>query len=261
MNFQTDVIERSETTAVLVDFWAPWCGPCRVLGPVLDDLAQEAGDRWTLVKVNTDEHPELMQEYGIRGIPAVKLFVAGNVVGEFTGALPKAQIKRWLAEYLPDPRLTQLEALTAHVEAGFDGALDQLEAFVAAHPDLTAAQLTLAQALIVRDPARADALTRNLPLDRTDVERVEDIRTLVRLVQHDTSTDGQPVAAKLALAQDALGDGEDELAIKALIDAVVIDRSYAGDLPRLAILALFRLLGREHSLVKTYRRAFEMALY
>lgn len=99
--FQTQVVDKSHDKPVVVDFWAPWCGPCRALGPTIERLARESGGAWRLVKINTDAHPELMQRWGIRGIPAVKLFARGEVVAEFTGALPEPQLRRWLSEHLP----------------------------------------------------------------------------------------------------------------------------------------------------------------
>lgn len=102
IDFQSDVIEASKTTPVLVDFWAEWCGPCVQLSPTLEKLAEEAGDSWTLLKVNTESQPELAAEYGIRSIPNVKLFVNGEISGEFVGALPEEEIKRWLESNIPD---------------------------------------------------------------------------------------------------------------------------------------------------------------
>ena len=102
IDFQSDVIGASKTTPVLVDFWAEWCGPCVQLSPTLEKLAEEAGDSWTLLKVNTESQPELAAEYGIRSIPNVKLFVNGEISGEFVGALPEEEIKRWLESNIPD---------------------------------------------------------------------------------------------------------------------------------------------------------------
>lgn len=99
--FQEAVIEASHRKPVLVDFWAPWCGPCRVLGPTLKKLAKESNGAWRLVKINTDSFQELSRQYRIQSIPAVKLFYQGKVIAEFVGALPETSVRRWLDEHLP----------------------------------------------------------------------------------------------------------------------------------------------------------------
>jgi putative thioredoxin len=105
-DFQKDVIEESQRRPVLVDFWAPWCGPCRMLGPTLEKLA-EGQEVFRLVKVNTDVNQQVAMEYGIRGIPAVKLFHRGHVVDDFMGALPEFYVKQWLDHHLQ--RLSEAE--------------------------------------------------------------------------------------------------------------------------------------------------------
>lgn len=100
-NFETEVIEASKTTPILVDFWAAWCFPCRMLAPTLEKVAGENEGRWKLAKVNTDENPQLAMRYGIRGIPTVKLFWGGQVINEFVGVLPEHALKSWLDSALP----------------------------------------------------------------------------------------------------------------------------------------------------------------
>lgn len=130
-NFQADVLEKSKTVSVLVDFWAEWCGPCRMIGPVLDKLERDYGGKFILAKVNTDEESELAQHFRISGIPAVKLIQDGKVKDEFTGALPEAQVRAFLNRHIKQEVSPPVEG-----EAALEAAQGILE--LPGEPDETA---------------------------------------------------------------------------------------------------------------------------
>src|SRR6266540_3025081 len=117
-NFQEQVLDASKEQPVLVDFWAPWCGPCRQLGPILEKLADEDHAGFLLAKLNTDEDPATSARYNIRSIPAVMLFQDGEVKDEFIGALPEAQVRRWLENALPNETKERVQQAQTLVDAG-----------------------------------------------------------------------------------------------------------------------------------------------
>jgi len=259
MDFHTRVIERSHTKPVVVDFWAPWCGPCRVLGPTIEQLAEEQRDRWELVKVNTEEELEVAQQYRIQSIPNVKLFHRGEVIAEFAGALPRTAIQQWLDEHLPDERKEDLEQLLTRVQSGDAQALEQLLGFVKENPDLPEARLALAQHLVFNRPDEAEAWVADIQLGDKLGEAAEDVRLLADFLRH--SADETTAGQHLTKAQEALRKADMASAVQAVIDATTADKSYAGELPRKVAVALFRSLGPDHPVTRDYRWKFDMALY
>lgn len=260
LDFAHDVIEASHERPVLVDFWAAWCGPCRVLGPVLDRLADET-DRWTLVKVDTDAHPDISAQFGIRGIPAVKLFVDGQVAAEFTGALPEPAVRQWLDEHLPTAAKKILGEAGSLLAAGnADAARPLFEAVLAEEPEglnADVARFHLARLLVFDDPGRAVDLARNL-----GQPEAEGVRTLAEILQRDPADLPEaPVRDRYAAALRALQDGDVDTALGGFIDVVQRDRSYEDDGARKACVALFQTLGEADPVVKKHRPIFNMSLY
>ena len=153
-NFDDVVLRASATRPVLVDFWAPWCAPCRALAPILDRLADEYVGRFTLAKLNTEDEPELSARYGVRSIPNCKLFIDGEVVDEFTGALPESALRDFLADALPSPAASLVGAAKALL-AGKDGvgALAKLDEAYALDPHDEDTLLTRIEVLLALNRA------------------------------------------------------------------------------------------------------------
>ena len=262
LDFQSDVIDRSHAVPVLVDFWAPWCGPCRILGPVLDELALEYAGRVELVKLDTDEQPEIAQAFGIRGIPAVKLFHRGAITAEFVGALGREEIRRWLDTYLPNQDVSRLDTLMASWPERGAQLTPELERFVAEHPDVPHGRLRLAQTLVARDPGRARELVGASPLDADLTELAEDLSNLAELAEAgELSRATERGASHLAEAGEAFAAHDLDRALARLVDAAMADKHYAHDLARRAAVALFHLLGQDHELTQKHQRRLAMAIH
>jgi len=253
IDFAKDVLERSYEKPVVVDFWASWCGPCRVLGPVIEQIAEEQKDRW-------EEYPEIAQEYQVMSIPNVKMFIKGQVFDEFMGALPRQAILKWLDECLPDERTKTLEEILAQLEEpGNEQTIAQLEDFVNNNPDIPKARVALARVLILTDAERAQELIADIQMDNPLFETASDVQQLVDFMSF--STDDSPPGQAVQQAQTALKADDMETVLQQIIKATTLDKSFGKDLPRKTAIAFFRILGSQHELTKKYRWRFDMALY
>ena len=133
-NFEEEVVEASMTQPVLIDFWAPWCGPCKALGPVLEKVEIAYGGRFKLVKIDSDQEQQLGEAFGIRSIPSCILMMNGQPVDAFTGALPESQIKAFLDKHLPPAEEEAPESPAEDTDISPEAALDKLQHAVATDP-------------------------------------------------------------------------------------------------------------------------------
>jgi putative thioredoxin len=271
-SFDAQVVERSHEVPVLVDFWAPWCGPCRMLGPVLEQLAVELGGRFVLAKVNTDAEAELGMRFSVSSIPACKLFVGGKVVGEFVGAISGSQVRRFIESHLPSEADKLAGAARALFEAGkHDEARAALERVLAADPRQPDAHLMLARlALRARDAKAAiehlDAIDPG-----TDAWLASDaVRDATRFIAACVEVGGEAeVRARVERdeadldARYALGcclalDERWEDALQTLLELVQRDRKHRDGAARKAMVTIFDLLGRQHELSDRYVRQLQI---
>ena len=263
-DFQRDVIERSRTIPVLVDFWAPWCGPCRVLGPVLERLAESQRDRWALAKVNTEVHLEPARRYGVQSIPNVKLFVDGAPVDEFVGALPEPMIQQWLKKALPSKHSARVEDARALLhDLKYAEARAVLEPILEAEPDNDRAKALLAKALFFSEPDRALAMADSVDHGPENHEIAEAIRVFHALGK-DLALGHLPDSPVKPLFLEAAADllaGRFDNALVKFTEVIREDRYYHDDTARKACIAIFKFLGEEHPITLSRRREFNRSLF
>ena len=264
-DFNAEVVEQSHSIPVLVDFWAEWCGPCKVLGPVIESLADRHQDRWKLVKVNTEIHQDIATQYGIQGIPNVKLFVDGEVKDEFTGALPEPMIEQWLKKALPSPLAGQLEEALRLFEAGeTDTSRELLNRILASEPDNEQAAVILARTCLDEDPARCHELLKSIEPGSELHDSAIVLRTVAGLYQYLDAPDSlaeDPVKSDYIQAIGHLKEGDHGRALQYFIKVLEKNRVYDDDGARRSCVAIFGLLGEGHPTTREYRRAFSNALY
>ena len=273
--FNADVIERSYDQPVLVDFWAAWCGPCRMLGPVLEGLASDMGGAFHLAKVNTEEAQRVAGEYRISGIPAVKLFIGGKVAAEFTGALPEAQVRAFLAEHLPNEAGEALGAGRSLLAQGKrPEAIAAFEKALELDSNQHDARLELA-ALRIEDGDTESASTLLSAIGAFDAQR-EKADALLQLVTFATACaeaggldaallraegdDDDTAQSSLQRGQCLAAAGRYEEALEALLLSVTIDKRFDDEAARKAILAIFQIIGIRSDLANAVRRRLSIYL-
>ena len=264
-DFEYEVVQYSTQTPVVVDFWADWCIPCRTLGPVLRQLAEEAQGEFRLAKVDVDENPKLAQRFNVRGIPVVKAFKDGQVVAEFSGAVPEKQVRKFIAELLPQPSdllLEKGESLLkleewVRAEATFHELLVE-------HPGHPGALLGLAKCLLVQGQgAAALEILNRFPASR-EFGPAQQLRPLANALAQDKTWISQSdrlVDATYGRALHLISRSNLPAAMDGLLAVLREDKRYRNDEARQVMVGLFEILGNENPLTRQYRTELASVLY
>jgi putative thioredoxin len=271
--FQKEVVDRSHQVPVVVDFWAAWCGPCRVLGPTLERLANEAQGKFVLVKVDVDRSPRQAQALGVRGIPTVIAFRDGKIAAEFTGALPEESVREFLRRIVPsevDAVVARADAQRKEDPAAAEALYREALSAEASHPG---AAVGLAEILVARgDTAEASALVTPLVPAGPLAERVAQLQSEIKLSER------KPVMSESELRKKIAGSPESSVlllelgrllaaekrypeALEVLLKAAQSDRKLAEGEAKDLMVEIFHVIGVRSPLADEYRTKLTRVLY
>ncbi|MBP2237719.1 putative thioredoxin [Sinorhizobium kostiense] len=280
--FARDVIEASRQQPVLVDFWAPWCGPCKQLTPVIEKVVREAAGRVRLVKMNIDDHPSIAGQLGIQSIPAVIAFVGGRPVDGFMGALPESQIKQFIdrvAGPAVDDAKAEVEAVLADAKALLDSgdaqnAAGLYGAVLQAEPENSAAIAGMVECMIALGQlAEARRALSQLPEELAKaaaigavskkLDQIEEARKLgdPLALEHRLALDPDDHAARLNLAKIRNVEGDRTAAAEHLLMIMKRDRSFDDDAARRELLSFFEVWGPKDPATIAARRKLSALLF
>ena len=273
-DFLVEVIEKSKTVPVVVDFWAPWCGPCQTLKPILEKLAEEYQGKFFLAKINADENQALSAQFGVRGIPSVKAVYNGKIINEFSGALPEPAVREFLEQIIPNESETQRQEAMAIYDSGdIQTAMALLNKAIAQDENNFNAKVNLATLLFENNEPQAakdviEKLPANVQLEEsvrellTKIELSErtselpDKQTLLQQVQQDDTN----LQARIDLANHYIGEQAYDEAFELLFDVLKKDRHFGDDAARKTMLSVFTLLGPQDPRVRSARKTLASLL-
>ncbi len=272
--FATAVVEESRRRTVVVDFWAPWCGPCRAIGPVLERLAAQAGGKWLLAKVNVDDDQAAARDYGIQSIPAVKAFRDGRVVDEFLGAIPETQLRAWLKKLVPSRADEAADSAVKAIASGDRERGRELALTALEHDGRHAVALLLLAELELAEGRLAEAVARLGLLLPADLDKHAAKVARLRLaasrpasselgsIRARAEANPDDAEAQLSWGRALLASGEHRQALERFLELVKKHRREGpGDEARKAMLAAFEAIGSRSELAEEFRSRLSRELY
>ncbi|KFX63448.1 thioredoxin [Paraburkholderia fungorum] len=275
--FERDVITASTLAPVLVDFWAPWCGPCKTLGPMLEKLEAEAAGKWKLVKVNVDENQELAAHFQVRSIPHVMAFADGQPVDQFVGVLPESQLREFIERLVPQgAEAARLEAQAALAEGRREDAYNALQAALAYDPGFDEARMDRIEMLLedqridearnevdLLSPKTTQGIDARFNAIKTRLDAVNAAADLPPTDALEAKVAAHPddLEARFDLASALIARRKYEGALEHLLAIVQRDRTFREDIGRKTMLSVFDLAAHQPELVSQWRRKLSALLF
>lgn len=267
-SFQKDVIQKSNEKPVIVDFWAAWCGPCRMLGPVLERLADEPGSGFLLAKVDVDANPGLAMRYGVQGIPAVKAFVDGQIVGDFVGAQPEPMVRQFIQGIVPSEDSKEIKSAESMVaDRQWEKAEELYRQLLEEEPGNINSTLGLARSLLGQGKGcMAVPYLEGIKHDPTVMDSVERLLVLAHYLcfvskQNDELEELTIVEAQYRQSARLFSNGNYSAALDGLLEVLRYNKNYRNGEAKGVMLGIFELFGDNDPLTIVYRRDMASVLF
>lgn len=272
--FDHVVIAGSHSRLVVVDFWAPWCGPCRTLKPILESIVSDFSGRVLLAKVNADDNPAACRTHGVRGLPTVKAFWKGEVIDEFTGSLSEGYVRDFISRNLPSPAADLVqEAQKFRSQGAMDLAIQRIEEALAMDPAFDAAKVEKADILFTQgDFDAAFAVMEKLRGDVLDYEHTHQVKSRIELARYASqvpprvelerqiSAEPTNLQASFGLALHDAKEGHYARSLERLLSIIRTNPRFDNGAARKTMITIFEILGPGNDLVTQYRRSLAAAL-
>lgn len=262
-NFEEIVIEKSYERPVVIDFWAPWCGPCRILKPILEKLSGEYG--FILAKINTDENQQIAQQFGVSGIPDVRIFINGKEVERFVGALPEPKLREILSKYIESEADKLLEQAKMEFMAGNLSKAEEIyEKLISEYPENKKVALEAAQFFIKQGRLdKAHELLNSIKeYHKEYFSKAQALKELIKFKKWCEEMEVQNELDRLLKEGACLTLQENyKEALDKFLKVVQLDKKYRDEAGRKSMVAIFNLLGENNPLTKEYRKKLAMWLY
>lgn len=271
--FQKEVVDRSHQVPVVVDFWAAWCGPCRMLGPILERLANEAKGQFVLAKIDVDRSPRYAQAFGVRGVPTVIAFRNGAIAAEFSGALPEESVREFLGRIVP----SEADAIVVRADARRKEDVSAAEALyreaLSADPSHSGAVVGLAELLVGRgEISEASALVSGLLPAGPLAERIAQLQAEIKFrevrpeaceseLRKKIAESSEPGPSLLDLGRLLAAEIRYSEALEALLKAAQSDRNLAEGEAKDLMVEIFHVIGVRSPLADEYRTRLTRVLY
>jgi putative thioredoxin len=264
-NFDYEVIQYSQNLPVVVDFWAEWCVPCKMLDPILRQLANERAGDFRLAKVNVDENQNLAMRFNVRGIPAVKAFRGGNIVAEFTGVQSESKIRKFLEEIIPTSLNLNLDKANSYLESeNWDEAEAVFRQVIEERPGHPEALIGLTKALLAqgRGPEARDILN-HFPVS-SEFQAAKKLKPLSKVLSgldNNLPASETAVEATYAHALRLIRIGNLPAAMDGILDVLRTDKDFRQGEAKAVILALFEILGPKNPMTRQYQTELASVLF